>query len=137
MRPGPAYTLEVNPRLPVELARLPQLAGNLWYSWNRAARELFARLHPQLWQQVGHSPAMVLRYVDEHCLTRAAQDPEYMRRYYAVLDAFDRYHSDTAPRIASGPWTASGPVAYFCAEFGLHESLPIYSGGLGILAGDF
>jgi len=136
MRPGPAYTLEVNPRLPVELARLPQLAGNLWYSWNRAARELFARLHPQLWQQVGHSPAMVLRYVDEHCLTRAAQDPEYMRRYYAVLDAFDRYHSDTAPRIASGPWTASGPVAYFCAEFGLHESLPIYSGGLGILAGD-
>jgi len=136
MRPGPAYTLEVNPRLPVELARLPQLAGNLWYSWNRAARELFARLHPQLWQQVGHSPAMVLRYVDEHCLTHAAQDPDYMRRYHVVLDAFDRYHADTAPRIASGPWTAPGPVAYFCAEFGLHESLPIYSGGLGILAGD-
>jgi starch phosphorylase len=136
MRPGPLYPLEVNPRLPPQLARLPELAGNLWYSWNRAARELFARLHPQLWDRVGHSPAIVLRYVDERCLVRAAQDSDYLRRYHDVLEAFDRYHADTAPRIASGPWNAGGPVAYFCAEFGLHESLPIYSGGLGILAGD-
>ena len=136
MRPGPPHLLEVNPRLPAELARLPELAGNLWYAWNRPARELFARLNPQLWAQVAHSPLLMLRYVEQACLQRAARDAEYMNRYRDVLAAYDAYHADTAPRMASGAWTARGPVAYFCAEFGLHESLPIYSGGLGILAGD-
>ncbi len=136
MRPGPAHALEVNPHVPAELSRLPELAANLWYAWNRPARALFARLHPQLWDHIGHSPAMLLRYVEEQCLARAARDADYLRDYRNVLSAFDSYRADTSQRITSQAWTAGGPIAYFCAEFGLHESLPIYSGGLGILAGD-
>ncbi len=135
MRPGAVFVLEVNPRLPRELARLTELAGNLWYSWDRPARELFARLHPQLWGATGHSPTVFLRQVDEQRLARAAGDPEFMESYQRVLGAYDNYHADTAMRD-SAAWREGDLVAYFCAEFGLHESLPIYSGGLGILAGD-
>src|SRR5262245_57095396 len=136
MRPGSRFVLEVNPRLPGELTRLPELAADLWYSWHLPARELFSRMHPQLWDDVGHNPTMFLRYVDESRLLHAAQDPEFIACYQQVLRAYDAYRSDTVSRLDSAFWQGNGPIAYFCAEFGLHESLPIYSGGLGILAGD-
>ncbi len=136
MRPGTIFFLEVNPKLPPDLDRLAELAGNLWYSWDRPAREIFARLHPQLWDAVGHSPTVFLRQVDEQRLARAAGDPEFMESYRRVLAAYDNYHADTSLRAGAEEWREADLVAYFCAEFGLHESLPIYSGGLGILAGD-
>src|SRR4051812_30417809 len=98
MQPGAAYALEVNPRLPQELARLNELAGNLWYSWNRQARELFSRMHPQLWDIVGHNPTMFLRSIDERCLRQAANDPDFLERYRGVLAAYDSYHADTTLR---------------------------------------
>src|SRR5687768_7980992 len=136
MRPGTIFFLEVNPKIPAELARLTELAGNLWYSWDRPARELFARLHPQLWNATGHSPAIFLRHVDEERLEHAAHDAEFMDSYQRVLSAYDAYLADAALRSSAVNWRDDDLVAYFCAEFGLHESLPIYSGGLGILAGD-
>ncbi len=136
MRPGTVFVLEVNPKLPPELARLEELAGNLWYSWDRPARELFARLQPRLWGAVGHSPTVFLRHVDEAVLLRAARDPEFIESYHRVLAAYDAYLGDKAMRNAPAGWRDDDQVAYFCAEFGFHESLPIYSGGLGILAGD-
>ena len=132
---GTRYPLEVNPQLPTRLARLDELANNLWYSWDRPTRDLFARLHNKLWRAVGHSPKAFLKRVDQRRLDEAAEDPEFLGAMARVLSAYDAYHT-RAPR-EHGPRMAEGElIAYFCAEFGFHESLPIYSGGLGILAGD-
>jgi len=131
-----SYSLEVNPRIPRRLLRLEQLAGNLWYGWDRATRALFARLHPALWDAVSHSPKAMLKRLDEERLTAAAADPVFLNSFNRVLSAFDSYHSEPVPRQNPSFFAQGDLIAYFCAEFGFHESLPIYSGGLGILAGD-
>ena len=134
--PGTAFSLQVHPRIPERLARLEELADNLWYSWDRPTRALFARLNPALWEAVGYSPKAFLKSVDEHLLMEAAENPVFLHDYTQTLAAYDAYLGQ--PDAGNGD-PALGPgdlVAYFCAEFGFHESLPIYSGGLGILAGD-
>lgn len=136
-RPGTSFTLEVHPRIPGPLARLEELANNLWYSWNRPTRALFARLNPALWDAVGHSPKAFLKNVDERLLVDAAVSEAYLRDFNRVLAAYDKYHGDPARRGEGELLRPDDLVAYFCAEFGFHESLPIYSGGLGILAGDY
>lgn len=122
--------IEVSPVIPSSLARLPELAANLSYSWHRPTRELFEDLDQSLWRQTHSSPRLMLRCVSQAALDRAADDPAYLRRYEEALAEYDRYQSQEA--VQSG----QPLIAYFCAEFGFHESLPIYSGGLGILAGD-
>jgi starch phosphorylase len=136
MPPGTAYAIEVNPRIPARLGRLEDLASNLSYSWDRVSREVFARLNTQLWEALGHSPKSLLRRVDERRLLEAARDPEFLNSYTRAVSAFDSYLADTARRNGAELLGEDDLVAYFCAEFGVHESLPIYSGGLGILAGD-
>ncbi|HTY99818.1 MAG TPA: alpha-glucan family phosphorylase, partial [Rhodocyclaceae bacterium] len=132
---GTRYQLEINPKMPPRLERLNDLANNLWYSWDRPTRTLFARLGPKLWGAVGHSPKAFLKRIDQHRLNEAAEDPVFLGSLARVLSSYDTYH--TAPTREHGFHMAEGElVAYFCAEFGFHESLPIYSGGLGILAGD-
>ncbi|QJR11031.1 Glycogen phosphorylase [Usitatibacter rugosus] len=136
MRRGARRRVEVRPRLPQPLGRLEEIAGDLWYSWYRPARELFAEIDPVLWEAVSHSPRAFLRTVDESKLEHAASDTAFLEHMRSVLAAYDGYLGDARPRGAAAEWTRSAPVAYFCAEFGLHESFPMYSGGLGILAGD-
>lgn len=132
---GTLFQLEINPKLPARLARLEELANNLWYSWDRPTRTLFARLGSKLWGAVGHSPKAFLKRVDQRRLDEAAEDPVFLGALAHVLSAYDTYHDDL--RREQGPQLPEGAlIAYFCAEFGFHESLPIYSGGLGILAGD-
>ncbi|HKY02831.1 MAG TPA: alpha-glucan family phosphorylase [Burkholderiales bacterium] len=131
-----AYVLEVNPKMPRRLLRLEELANNLWYSWDRSTRALFARLHPQLWDATGHSPKALLKRIDEERLVDASDDPVFLSAFNRVLSAYDTYHSEPLRRNGSEWLRQTDLVAYFCAEFGFHESLPIYSGGLGILAGD-
>jgi glycogen phosphorylase len=133
---GTTYSLEVNPRIPKRLARLEELAANLWYSWDRPTRALFARLNPALWDAVGHSPKAMLKRIDEQRLIDAAADPAFIDSLGRVLAAFDTYHAEPPFKQNSGGFRPDDLVAYFCAEFGVHESLPTYSGGLGILAGD-
>jgi starch phosphorylase len=123
--------------LPAPLARLPELARNLWWSWGRGAWAVFARLDPWLWRRSRHNPVRLLREIAPERLEAAARDPEYLRIYDGVLRAFER---STRP---DGGWCrehhpalADSLVAYFSAEYGLHPSLPLYAGGLGILAGD-
>jgi len=130
---GTSFRLDVRPQLPRRIARLEELAGDLWYSWHRATRVLFARLDAALWTEINHSPKALLSNIEQQRLDAAAAEAEFLALYDAALAEYDAYHASSAPdeRFAQG-----GPVAYFCAEFGLHESLPIYSGGLGILAGD-
>jgi starch phosphorylase len=136
MKPGTTYSIEVNPRIPERLSRLKELAENLWYSWDRPSRTLFARMHPGLWGAVGNSPKAFLKRVDEDKLLEAAADHIFLGNYNRVLSVLDTYMSEPLHRDAVMPFEEGDLVAYFCAEFGFHESFPIYSGGLGILAGD-
>ena len=92
--PGTRYSLEVNPRIPKRLARLEELAGNLWYSWNRPTRSLFARMNPALWDAVGHCPKAMLKRIDEQRLIDAAADPAFLDSLTRVLAAFDAYHAE-------------------------------------------
>ncbi len=136
MKSGHTFTIEVNPRLPRKLARLEELATNLWYSWDRPTRTLFARLHPGLWDAVGHNPKVFLRRIDEQRLVDAVDDQVFLATYNRVLSAYDTYHSEPMRPTGQETLREHDLVAYFCFEFGFHESFPIYSGGLGILAGD-
>ncbi|MFA7279426.1 MAG: alpha-glucan family phosphorylase [Sterolibacterium sp.] len=134
--PGTHFQLEVNPAIPPRLARLEELSNNLWYSWDRATRALFSRLHPTLWHAVNHCPKAFLKRIDQKRLLSAAEDPIFLGTMSRVLSAYDSYHQGTQENHSHHALGQNDLIAYFCAEFGFHESLPIYSGGLGILAGD-
>ncbi len=136
MEKSTAYILQVRPQIPPRLARLEELANNLWYSWDRPTRALFARLHPGLWKATGHSPKAFLKRIDEQRLLDAAEDQVFIGNFNRVLAAYDTYHDHRLPASGADWLRKEDLVAYFCAEFGFHESFPIYSGGLGILAGD-
>jgi starch phosphorylase len=159
--------LGVFPPIPQPIARLHELAFNLWWSWHPPAQELFRTLDPALWEAVNHNPVALLSRIDPRRLDDAA-DLAYREAYRAVLADFDAYMGaqDTwftrevvgpqevggrVRRTQEGSPTAGSPlgilpppsssgafgtIAYFSLEFGLHEALPIYSGGLGVLAGD-
>ena len=136
MSSGTAFTIAVNPKIPPRLARLEELANDLWYSWDRSTRSLFSRLHPGLWGAVGHNPKAFLKRVDESLLLKAAEDQVFLANYNSILSAYDSYRSEPVKQDSTRDLHPDDRVAYFCFEFGFHESFPIYSGGLGILAGD-
>ncbi len=134
-------TFQVFPDLPEPLAPLLELANNLWWVWNPDAVELFRRLDRGLWDEVHHNPVKLLGVIEQARLATASQDEGYLAHMKRVSDAFNKHLSQTG--WFNKQWPDSGTdgkskplVAYFSAEFGVHESLPIYSGGLGILAGD-
>jgi starch phosphorylase len=124
------------PTIPERLRRLPELATDLWWTWNTEAREVFRRIDYPLWRQTAHNPVLMLRMVSQEMLNLAAADGRFLRLYDSALEALD------AARSARDTWwekkfpDVAGPIAYFSAEFALHQSLPIYAGGLGVLAGD-
>ena len=91
--PGTPFSLEVTPQVPPRLERLHELANNLWYSWDRPTRTLFARLHPTLWRHAGHHPKAFLKRVSQSKLEAAAQDHVYLNAYERVLSAYDTYHA--------------------------------------------
>jgi glycogen phosphorylase len=131
---GSVHTLEVRPVVPAAIGRLHDLAGNLLYSWDRNIRRLFFRLDADLWAACRHNPKLVLRRVAQSRLDEAAQDPDFLSNYREALSRFDAY---MAARPDPPPSQDAPHVAYFCMEFGIHESVGLYSGGLGILAGDY
>ena len=134
---GTVYQIEVNPQLPERLERLEELANNLWYSWDRPTRGLFVSLSHPLWKATHHNPKAFLRRADQRRLDATAENPVFLAALNRVMSAYDTYHEMPAMAHVHGrPFQSDDLIAYFCAEFGFHESLPIYSGGLGILAGD-
>ena len=135
--PGSTFPLELKPRIPAELARLQEMANDLMYSWDRSIRALFSRLDRDLWEECGHNPKALLRRVSQRRLNEAVADHFYMEEYQRVLSAYDAYRAHRGrPELTELFDPKADLIAYFCLEFGLHESFPIYSGGLGILAGD-
>src|SRR6059058_2764823 len=118
-------------------AGLHQLARNLWWTWNQEAQEIFQPLSPRGWQNLYHNAVAVLKEVSDYELRVRLQDRDLARQVRAVLDSFNAYLKEgkTWGR-EHAPQLLQNPVAYFSAEFGFHESLPIAAGGLGVLAGD-
>src|SRR5579884_1174985 len=131
--------MTVFPIMPTRISRLYELAYNLWWSWRPEARALYSRLDPDLWEAVGHNPVRFLSEMQPQKLEQAAENAEYLQQYDSALRDFDIYMH---PRPEDTWFSRTYPeltdkiIAYFSAEFGLNESLPIYSGGLGILSGD-
>ena len=128
-----------NRDLTVTLQPLERLAWNFWWSWAPDGTEVFRDLDPGLWQQCEQNPRALLAQVSDLRLAQMAADPTFSGRVRRLTERFDTYMSDTRPSPklnVSARITRENPVAYFCAEFGVHNSLPLYSGGLGILAGD-
>ena len=123
--------------LPRRIDRLGELAYNLWWTWQPEAQRLFARLDFDLWERLSHNPIRLLRELERSILNVAAQDKDYIARYDRVFQAFDEYlQKKDAWSDRLHPELTNQPIAYFSMEFGRHETLPIYSGGLGVLAGD-
>lgn len=120
--------------LPRELSRLRELAYNLWWSWNGKARYLFMELNPTLWDKC-HNPVQMLSMADSDRLEHLLANQEYMQRYQQVMAEFDAYMAEPL-KAASEVLTPEKPIAYFSTEYGITESVPIYSGGLGVLSGD-
>jgi starch phosphorylase len=116
---------------------LNKLSRNLWWSWNQEAQDIFQELTPRGWQNLFHNAVAVLREVSEYELRVHLQNLEFAARVRAVLADFEKYLTDQKTwGHLHAPQLYQNPVAYFSAEFGFHESLPIAAGGLGILAGD-
>src|SRR2546427_9835303 len=125
------------PELPERIKGLAGVVANLSWSWNRDARALFRFIDQPLWHLTRHNPIELLRRVEPARLAACAQDPAFLRAYDAVIEwnawvcaTHDTWFETSYPDLAQRR------IAYFCAEFGLHNSVPIYSGGLGVLAGD-
>ncbi|MGM0767632.1 MAG: alpha-glucan family phosphorylase [Pseudomonadota bacterium] len=137
MRNATEFKLEARPSIPEALTRLEELANDLFYSWDHGVRSLFARIDLRLWQKVAHNPKLFLRRVAQNRLDEAAEDRAFLSEYRRILSSYDAYlEAEPGPEVTSRLNPETALVAYFCAEFGFHESFPIYSGGLGILAGD-
>lgn len=131
------FRLEANPHLPEPLDRLEELANDLFYSWDHGVRSLFVRIDLKLWEKVEHNPKLFLRRVAQERLDEASEDRAFLAEYRRVLSSYDAYlEAGPGPEVTERLDPEQALVAYFCAEFGFHESFPIYSGGLGILAGD-
>ncbi|MBI2681048.1 MAG: alpha-glucan family phosphorylase [Candidatus Solibacter usitatus] len=126
----PVRQFLVRPALPPPLARLSDLAYNVLWSWEPVIRALFRRLDPALWKECGYNPVVMLGRVSQATLDKAAADHRYLAHYSEACHRFDT-HMQAEPPDPEGKL-----IAYFSAEYGLTECLPIYSGGLGILSGD-
>lgn len=122
--------------LPSRIKRLNELANNLWWVWNPNAIRLFNRIDNHIWEMVNHNPIRFLSEVPRSVLNAISQDPIYLDIYDRVFRDFDEYMKNTDTWFEKNHPGKSDVIAYFSMEFGLHETLPIYSGGLGVLSGD-
>jgi len=127
-----------NLKIPERIEGLGEVAYNLWWSWHPAARELFKKLDRSLWKSSEHNPVALLKEIPYHQLVSSAENPDYLRKYDACISAF---RAGVSP---SNTWFEKNHgehldnlTAYFSLEFAVHNSLPLYAGGLGVLAGDY
>ncbi|MEI8131803.1 MAG: alpha-glucan family phosphorylase [Leptolinea sp.] len=123
--------------LPRRISRLSELAYNLWWTWNPEAQMLFSYIDKLLWERLLHNPVAFLRQVERARLNAVIGERNYLDFYDRVLNNFDTYmKADDTWYQRTYPNLTDKQIAYFSFEFGLHESLPVYAGGLGILSGD-
>ena len=125
------------PKLPERVSGLGDLAYNLWWSWHPECRMLFKTIDRQVWKERIHNPVKMLKKIPVETLEKLENDTEYLHYYDAIIARFRDYMN------TKGDWflenmqaSATPPIAYFSAEYGLHHSLPFYAGGLGFLRGE-
>ncbi len=121
--------------IPQRISRLHEIASDIWFTWQRETPILFSILDQQLWEETKHNPTKFLRHVYPGRLEQGAVNHVFLHHYDLLLDKFDNYLKKETwfkKNYSGNPLL----IAYFSAELGLHESLPVYGGGLGILAGD-
>jgi len=128
-------TYQVFPTIPKPLSFLQVLARNLWWCWNLDAIELFRRINPRVWEQSGRNPIVFLTLISQKQLDELSKDESFLAHQQRVKDSFMDQVLTPVNRSES-PYGEQGTVAYFSMEFGIHESVPLFAGGLGILAGD-
>ena len=125
------------PPIPERIKRLEELAANLWWSWQYAPRRVFRDLDYQLWRTTAHNPVRMLWLVTRERVEQMSRDPEFLKTYDEAVEGLDAAYAAKNTWLARRyPETKHQPIAYFSAEFAIHQSLPIYAGGLGVLAGD-
>ncbi|OGV70236.1 MAG: alpha-glucan phosphorylase, partial [Lentisphaerae bacterium RIFOXYA12_FULL_48_11] len=130
-------TFTVLPDTPEKLKHLNDLAYNLWFSWNPAALKLFEELDKTSWEEASQNPVRMLCIVPQEKLEAAAKNYHYLAELASIYDSFKLYMDETTWFEKQFGKRNTTTIAYFSCEFGLHECLPVYSGGLGILAGDY
>jgi len=123
--------------LPRRIQRFADLTFNLWWVWNHDAQNLFKYIDKALWDQINHNPILFLQQVDRHLLNKAVQDLYFLEKFDSVIARFDNYIKSENTWFKNTYKDLNNElIAYFSFEFGIHESLPVYAGGLGILSGD-
>ena len=127
----------VVPQLPEKISRLTEIANNLWWSWNTEFLKLFQMIDIDLWENVGKNPIKFLKLVNQSKIEEISENSEFLKQYNRVVENFDNYmNSKDTWFNKKYPNNKNDLIAYFSAEYGLDEVVPIYSGGLGILSGD-
>ena len=129
--------ITVNPQLPKRINKLAEIANNLWWSWNSEFLKLFKRIDNDLWETCGKNPVKFLKQVSQERLENASKDILFLKDYDKVVENFEDYMKSKNTWFSNKyPNNKNDLIAYFSAEYGLDETIPIYSGGLGILSGD-
>ena len=129
--------ITVVPQLPKELKKLTEIANNLWWSWNTEFLKIFKMIDPDLWERIDKNPTKFLKLVAQEKIEKAAKNEEILKLYDQVVGYYENYiYSKDTWFAKKYPNNKQDLIAYFSAEYGLDEILPIYSGGLGILSGD-
>ena len=129
--------ITVNPQLPKRIEKLSEIGYNLWWSWNTEFLKLFKEMDIDLWESVNKNPIKFLKLVTQEKLEKAAQSPEFLKKYDKVVENFEDYMKSKNNWFEKKyPDNKNDVIAYFSAEYGLDQTLAIYSGGLGILSGD-
>ena len=129
--------ITVNPQLPKRIEKLGDIANNLWWAWNTEFLKLFQKIDMDLWEQCNKNPVKFLRQVSQESLEKVTRDKNFLNEYDKIADNFEDYiNSKNTWFNNKYPENKNDLIAYFSAEYGLDETIPIYSGGLGILSGD-
>ena len=129
--------ITVNPQLPKRISKLATVANNLWWSWNTEFLRLFQRIDMDLWEQSNKNPVKFLKHVSQEKLEDAAKDVTFLKEYDKIVEEFEDYMNSKNTWFSKNyPEEKGDLIAYFSSEYGLDQTIPIYSGGLGILSGD-
>jgi starch phosphorylase len=128
------HSFQVYPDIPEPLSFLETLSRNLWWSWNQNAIELFRRINPRLWDASGRNPIVFATHIPQERFEELAHDDSYLAHMEQVRERYEKRILNQTN--GESPWDEGETVAYFSMEFGIHETLPLFAGGLGILAGD-
>ena len=127
----------VVPQLPQRISKLTEISNNLWWSWNTEFLRLFEVMDPDLWEQSEKNPVKFLKLISQEKIEQIINNVEFLKQYDKVVENYENYMNSKNTWFSKNyPNNKEDLIAYFSAEYGLDEIIPIYSGGLGILSGD-